>query len=217
MKQYPAFINYQGIIDTITVEELSEKLKNKNYSNSFWNIQAPLDLYVDIEQRFIVRNRRIDVASGKKLSMMEMVEEILHFDQPETLVFSSKFVKNPAQIKKFMLFVQSFRQKGLKEVLLITKETLKVNNNLIQVELYDDVFAGVIQPHDRYFAYKSDGEWHRFKMTAELDQCRYEHLIDADVHTRGVWQDISFIEVTPEIFPFKLNERLSRISEVHQP
>ncbi|MCP3032913.1 hypothetical protein LF817_16430 [Halobacillus sp. A1] len=215
LRQHRAFINYQYILDTIKIDELAREVKERKNYNSYWNIQAPLDLFMDVDERFIVRNRRVDITPGKELSMMELVQEIVHVEKPETLVFSSKFVKNPAQIKKFILFVESFRSKGVKDVLLVTKEPVELNDNTIQLKLYDDVYSGVIQPHDRYFAYQSEGGWHRFKMTAELDQCRYRSLLNVDIHTKGVWQDISFMEVTPEIFPVKLNDKLSEIEGVH--
>ena len=52
-------------------------------------------------------------------------------------------------------------------------------------------------------------------MTAELDQCRFERIFDANEHTRGSWQDISFMEILPEVFPQKLNEQLSMMEEVY--
>lgn len=214
LKEHKAFLHYQYIIDTMTMEELAEELHASSDFESYWNLQAPMDLFMDVEDRFVVHNRRINIAPGKRLSMMEIVQEVVGNDTPEILVFSSKYVKNPAQIKKFHVFVECFKAKGVKQILLVSKSPVDLADKDVSIELYDDVYLG-IQPHDRYFAYKSNGVWHRFKMTAELDQCRYENWRTAGEHTRGTWQDISFIEILPEVFPQGLNERLNFVEEVH--
>ncbi|WP_174734473.1 hypothetical protein [Mesobacillus harenae] len=215
VRERKAFLNYRHVIDALTAEAVIESLKAGSHVRPYWNLQAPMDLFMDVDDRYIVHNRRVDVTPGQQLSMAEMVKEIAAFDNPEVLVFSSKYVRNPAQIKKFELFVNAFKAIGVRDVFLVTKDSPGLNKEQIKVESYDDVYAGSTQPHDRYFAYKSNGTWHRFKMTAELDQCRYMNWRTADEHTRGTWEDISFLEILPEIFPERLNERLHLIEEVH--
>ncbi|MCA1011747.1 hypothetical protein [Halobacillus halophilus] len=213
LKEHKAFLHYKYIIDTITMEELARELHANSDFESYWNLQAPKDLFLDVEDRFVVHNRRINIAPGKRLSMMEIVQEVVGNDRPEILVFSSKYVINPAQIKKFHVFVDCFRDKGVQQILLVSKIPVEMAAKDVSIELYEDVYPG-IQPHDRYFAYKSNGVWHRFKMTAELDQCRYENWRNAREHTIGTWQDISFIEIMPEVFPQGLNEKLNSLEEV---
>lgn len=216
LKEHKAFLNYKYIIDSLTIEEILAELKAIN-SPSYWNLQTPLDLFMDVDDRFIVRNRRLDVALGTKLSMMDIIDWVIDNDQPDVLVFYSKYVEKFSQIKKFELFVAAFKNKGVRDILLVTKTNNSniLTDNNVQVEPYDELFEGTIPPHDRYFAYKSSGRWHFFKMTAELDQCRYNRLSEADEHTKGEWQDISFLEITPEIFPEKLSERLAWMTEVN--
>ncbi|MEK5379357.1 hypothetical protein [Niallia sp. FSL W8-0635] len=215
LKAETAFSSYEYVFDGITISDILDEVRHKEDYQAFWNLQAPIDLFLELDDKFIVRNKRLDLAAGMQFSMLELIDELVGYEVPDTLVFSSKFVQNPAQVRKFELFVKAFKAKGVKNVLLVTKHGVSFQDKEIKVESYDNVYVGSIPPHDRYFAFKANGNWHRYKMTAELDQCRFERIFDANEHTRGSWQDISFMEILPEVFPQKLNEQLSMMEEVY--
>jgi hypothetical protein len=215
VKEKEAFKNYRYVIDSLTREEMIRELRETNSHMAYWNLLTPMDLFVDIDDRFVLRQRQVDLAEGKQLSMMELVQEIVGSEQPDILVFSSKFVKNHAQVKKFELFLKAFQEKGVRKGLLVTKEPVTIGDRSVEVVTYDTLYTGSNQPHDRYFAFRSNGIWRRYKMSAELDQCRYDRVQVADIHTQGTWNDISFIEILPEVFPMKLNEKISMVEEVH--
>jgi hypothetical protein len=214
VKDHNAFRNFEYVMDGMSQEDILHELRESRQFESYWNMQAPLDLFTEIDDRFLVRQRQIDLADGRRLSMSELVRLLTGGERPDILLFSSKYVKNTAQIKKFEMFAGAFKEIGVRQVVLVTKEHVRFRDPIVQTELYDDVYAGSIHPHDRYFAYRTNGSWHRYKMTAELDQCRFENVHTADLNTPGEWQDITFMEILQDVFPAKLNERISLAQEV---
>ncbi|WP_404459768.1 hypothetical protein [Sutcliffiella horikoshii] len=210
------FRTHTHVFRELTIEYVLHQLRQETNKDAFWNLQAPMDLYMDLDQKFIVQNRRSDIKQGDRLSMKEFVEMIVETDQPDKLVFSSKYVRKDMQVKKFELFVEAFQQKGVKDILLVTTEKVKVKNTDILVETYEDVYAGVRAPHDRYFAFRTQGKWQLFKMSAELDQCRYSSGEVPTIQSLGLWSDISFMQIKMEAFPARLFEKLSVFEEVYQ-
>jgi hypothetical protein len=215
LKESPTFEAHSHVFDELTIEYVLSELNRDNSKNAYWNLQAPMDLYMDLDQKFIVQNRRRDII-GDHLTMIDFVNLIVDNDTPEKLVFSSKYVKNDIQIKKFELFAEAFQLKGVKDILLVTSDKVKTKNQDIRVETYEEIYDGVRAPHDRYFAYLSNGEWYLFKMSAELDQCRFSSNWNSTIQSVGVWNDISFMQIKREAFPAKLYEKLSSFEEVYQ-
>lgn len=216
LKDSSTFQAYSHVFKELTIEYVLSELRLNENQNSFWNLQAPMDLYMELDQKFIVQNRRRDIKPGDRLSMMDFVNLIVDNDTPDKLVFSSKYVLKDIQVRKFELFAEAFQRKGVKDILLVTSDRVKVKNTNISVETYEEVYEGVRPPHDRYFAFRSNGKWNLFKMSAELDQCRFSHTASATIESIGSWNDLSFMQIKREAFPEKLYEKLSSFEEVYQ-
>jgi hypothetical protein len=216
LKDSSAFQSHSHVFKELTIEYVLSELKQEDSKDAYWNLQAPMDLYMDLDQKFIVQNRRRDIRLGDRLSMMDFVNLIVDNDSPDKLVFSSKYVLKDIQVKKFELFAEAFQLKGVKDILLVTSDNVKVKNSDIRVETYEDVYDGVRAPHDRYFAFRSNGTWSLFKMSAELDQCRYINVGQPTIQSTGYWSDLSFMQIKREAFPEKLYEKLSSFEEVYQ-
>jgi hypothetical protein len=210
------FQTYSHVFKELTIEYVIKELHVDENCNAFWNLQAPMDLFMDLDQKFIIQNRRSDIKQGDRLSMLDFVNMIVDNDLPDKLIFSSKYVLKDLQIKKFELFAEAFQLKGVKDILLVTSEQVNVKNPNILVETYEEVYNGERAPHDRYFAYRSNGMWNLFKMSAELDQCRYSTNGIATIKSVGTWSDISFMQIKREAFPAKLYDKLSSFEEVYQ-
>lgn len=216
LKDSSTFQAHSHVFRELTIEYVLSELRQAESRNAYWNLLAPMDLYVDLDKKFIIQNRRRDIKQGDQLSMMDFVNLIVDNENPDKLVFSSKYVLKDIQVKKFELFAEAFQLKGVKDILLVTSERVNVKNSDIRVETYEEVYDGVRPPHDRYFAFRSNGTWNLFKMSAELDQCRYSTFGIATIQSNGIWNDLSYMQIKREAFPAKLYEKLSSFEEVYR-
>ena len=105
-----------------------------------------------------------------------------------------KYVDKNAQIGLVKLFAECFREKfNTKDITLVTEMEIGIPD--INVLTYARIFGDRARwPHDRYLAIHSQGIWHYYKMTANLDRCRFEIPISQwKTSTIGTWGDISFL------------------------
>lgn len=191
-------------INDINKTKYLDSFKENNKLRAYWNLQAPMDLMPNIDNYKLILDR-IDVQIGSKMSIKDLINKLVGSNKVDKLIFSSKYVLKPEQKKRFEIFVQSLREKGCIDVNLVTKD--KFNLKDIEVKSYEEVY-GIKKnwPHDRYFSLQINGVWHYYKMSAELDQCKYddENLDKWSPSLVGQWKDISFDKIDRSIFPLEL-------------
>lgn len=199
----PEFENY------INVKQLSkvmyiDKLKRSNKLRAYWNLQAPSELKPNSSNNEMILDR-IDISIGTEMSMKQLIQNLVGNNKVDKLIFSSKYIIRNDQKRKFEIFVEELKSKGCNEVNLITQYKFDLKD--IKVKTYDEIYGSRKNwPHDRYFSLLIDGVWHYYKMSAELDQCKYdEEDLDKWSATQiGKWKDISFDKIDRNIFPLEL-------------
>lgn len=198
-------VQFENFIDGNNIDKSKyiTSFKKDNKLRAYWNLQAPRDLMFDLNNKFILD--RIDVQIGSEMSIQEIINRLVGNNKVEKLMFSSKYIIKPEQKKKFEVFVEALRYKGCQNVNLVTQNKFSLKG--VEVKSYEEVYGSRKNwPHDRYFSLKIDGIWHYYKMSAELDQCKYEeeNLEKWSPELVGKWKDISFDKVDRSIFPLEL-------------
>ena len=208
-KENENFKNYQEIFNNLKIDNFLCKYKDSGNKNNYIHLQAPRDLNVEINEKNILAF--IHVTKNERLSFKKLVEKILVDKKPNELVFYSKYLVKGRQIKKFELFLDSFIEKGLDKLILISTNKIDsiIENKKIEykIEECDKIFKSKKdQPHDRYFAFKSSNKWFYYKMTAELDQCNFENnnYSEWSIENIGIWNDISILLIEEDIFPTEI-------------
>ncbi|MFD2442606.1 hypothetical protein ACFSO7_01150 [Bacillus sp. CGMCC 1.16607] len=203
------FKYYTSSLQALAHDDFVSQFKKERKEREFWHLQATVDLHPPKGNEFIINSKHVGV--GEQYSMKEIVKMLIGSEKPEKLVFSSKYLSNFYQIKKFSLFAEAFSYYGVEDISVVTTDYIDLGNSNISLDLFYNVYGEDRKtwPHDRYFAFKTSGKWIYFKMTAELDQCTYDQNIKADelsIDTQGKWRDISFIQLEKDIFPLELKE-----------
>lgn len=179
-------------------------LKNNKLLRAYWNLQAPRDLQpnANIDELII---DKIDISRGTEMSIEELINKLVGNNKVDELIFSSKYIIKNDQKRKFELFMEALKNKGCDKFNLITQHKFNINN--VVIDSYEKIYGSRKNwPHDRYFSLKINEVWHYYKMSAELDQCKYdEEDLNKWSHTTiGKWKDISFYKIDRSIFPLEL-------------
>ena len=207
LKERKEFQDYNSVLRNLNVEDYIQKFKDNKEYKSYWAIQASCDLCPNIENKYVVD--KFDVGIGEMHSIKDIVKRIVGNTIPDKMVFTSKYLNHLMQIRKFELFAEAFKQLGVKEIWLVTKEKVKLCDESIRIKQYNEVYGEKqFTPHDRYFAFKVGNLWHYYKMTAELDQFKLEEtnipINEWRTESIGRWKDISFMHIQKEVCPNKL-------------
>lgn len=199
VREYKSFLN-------INIEEYILNIKDSN-KRVFWNLRAPMDLKPNYTQTGIID---LNIVFGRKSSIYDIFKSLVGDSTIDEFVFLSKYINTRNQIKKCNILLDTFRSFGAEKILVLTNN--KKLNLDVEVLQYDDVFGNKKNwPHDRYFAFKSNGRWTYYKMSAELDQCIFEEDIDMwDKDLIGQWKDISFYRINEQIFPIGVIEKFEK-------
>lgn len=186
----PGVREYKGYLN-INVEEYILNIKDSN-KRVFWNLRAPMDLKPNYTQTGIID---LNIAFGIKSSIHDIFKSLIGDSSIDEFVFLSKYINTRNQIKKCNILLDTFRSFGAEKMLVLTNN--KKLNLDVEVLQYDDIFGNKKNwPHDRYFAFKSNGRWTYYKMSAELDQCIFDEDIDKwNKDLIGQWKDISFYRI----------------------
>ncbi|GEM_PF-4488678 len=192
-EQFKKFKKTLQKIDSETI--LTNFIEDKNFVG-FWHVQSAIDLSLKEE------NYALDIwnINNEDHSIYEVVTKIVGGYTPEKMVFFSKYLDLRSQIAKFELFAESFKSLGAEKIILVSKNNVELKNNGIIIKVNDQ------WTHDRHFAFMTKGQWFFYKMTGELDQCRFESndIKSWDINTPGTWQEISFLKLNQSEFPEKL-------------
>lgn len=183
-----------------------ENMRGHNMAE-YWNLQASLDLRPEFDDNYLLDY--IDITQKEEYSIGEIVKKIAGTEEIGDLIFSCKYLSTGRQINNLKLFLKAFEELGLdKRPKVVTKEKIKNTDMSLKVKLYKDVYGDNRQqwPHDRYFAFNAKGEWNYYKLSANLDRCRFPDisLSETTVDTIGIWGDISILKVKEEVFPEQL-------------
>ena len=192
-KKRKEFSKYNQALNVINKQDIVDNLKRINFNN-YWNIIAPEDLCP-----FSIKNPAANVFFSVKIGDKYAMNDIVHrlckgMTSVDHVAICCKYVDKNAQIGLVKLFAECFREKfNTKDITLVTEMEIGIPD--INVLTYARIFGDRARwPHDRYLAIHSQGIWHYYKMTANLDRCRFEIPISQwKTSTIGTWGDISFL------------------------
>lgn len=199
LREYKTYLN-------VNLEEYIINMKDSN-KRVFWNLRAPMDLKPNYTQTGIID---LNIAFGRESSIYDIFKSLVGDNYIDEFVFLSKYINTRNQIKKCNLLLDTFRSFGAEKILVLSNN--KKLDLDVEVLQYDDVFGNKKNwPHDRYFAFKSNGRWIYYKMSAELDQCIFNEDIEKwDKDLIGKWKDISFYRINEDIFPSGVIEKFEQ-------
>lgn len=197
---------FEDYIDYKLIDKSSyiNNLRSENKVKAYWNLQAPRDLKLSINNMELIIDK-IDIPMGTIMSMEELINKLIGNNKVNKLIFSSKYIIKDDQRRKFEIFIEALRAKGCNSINLITQHKFSFKD--INIQAYDEIYGSRKNwPHDRYFSLEIDGIWHYYKMSAELDQCKFpeEGMDKWSKDLQGKWKDISFYKLDRNMFPLDL-------------
>lgn len=197
-KENQAYRYFSDELKKIKVSDLIHYFwESKNY-DSYWNVQAPLDLKLNFKSKGIF----IKHLSESNTSISGLVTEIVGDLHPRKLIFYSKYLDKKSQQLKYKLFAQAFKKIGVDDFVLVLND-----NTSLQIELLDNTVVKFNNKwtHDRYFGFLANDTWNFYKMTGEIDQVRYDqNLSTIDEETIGYWEDLTIISIDNQTIPRNL-------------
>ena len=209
--------------------EQAEDIKETN-PIPYLHLQAYIDLSPnDIIKPYIEKEYTKDF-SNKEISFYDLVNEC--FDGKKRNIktvgiFSKYTVSNGRNARNMMLFAKSFQKFGVEKILLITtNEEVRPNkNNKFRdsdqkffekmknykgIKLQVEKASNIKDIHDRYYKIvRDDGTIEWWKMTAELDQLKFENdspniREDITSETKGTVGEMTFSKIKLSAVPEKL-------------
>ena len=204
------FVGYKEYIrERFTSDQIIKQLQSTGNLNGYWNYVTPLDLHLDLQIQHNLYDNVKHISMGDRYSMEQFVDMIVQGIRPTSLLFTSVYLRDSIQNRKFELFIEAFKHKGADNIHLITKKENVIENSAVIKGTFEDVYRKKRWPHDRYFAFESNGNWYYYKLTAELDQYQYPNINEADITTEAEWRDISVLQLREESFPKELRAYIS--------